>query len=91
MSVLIIFVILLICLNEEIIFMRCADFIILTPIARIHIKAHEVIIDFFNMLILPNRWDNALVTDTDRRSWLFVIAVSQGDCRWKQHGAILFS
>ena len=67
MSVLIIFVILLIRLNEEIIFMRCADLIILTSIASIHIKAHEVIIDFLNVLILPNRWDNTLVTDTDRR------------------------
>ena len=65
MSVLIIFVILLICLNEKIIFVRCADFIILTPIARIHIKANEVAVYFFDLVILPNRWYNALVADSD--------------------------
>ena len=76
MSVQIVHVILLICLDEEIILLRRADFIILTPIASIHIEAHEVIVDFLNMLILPNRWDNALITDTNWRCRLLPLAIS---------------
>ena len=65
MSVLIVHVILLIRLYEEIILLRCADLIISTSITSIHIEAHELIIVFLNMLILPNRWDNTLVADTN--------------------------
>ena len=78
MSVLVIHFILLICLNEQIILVRRADFIILTPIVCVHIKANEVIVFLLDVLILPNRWDNDLIADTDGRCRLFVIAVSQG-------------
>ena len=81
MSVLIIHVILLICLNEQIVLVRRADFIILTPIVCVHVKVNEVIVVFLDVLILPNRWDNALIADTDGRCRLLVIAVSQGNRR----------
>ena len=66
MLVLTIHIILLICRDEELVLMRCTDFIILTSIVCIHIKANEVIVYFIDVvLILPNRWNNALVADTD--------------------------
>ena len=76
MSVLIVHVILLIRLYEEIILLRWADLIISTPIASIHIEAHEFIVVFLNMLILPNRWDNALIADTNGRGRLLPLAIS---------------